>query len=958
MCKTQVGQIRTVESWWPKNRWLPDITACDADVIAVQELSREQVGWQSFETKEFHWVAHRAPEQWRATGIAISLDRFDCIPHKVATSRGIWVVARLREVGRVLLGSLHCHTGVTNNVYQSATREFFHQCPRRFRHLPTFCGIDANEVPSWKMSEEEGRGEYASGSTNLNDLLQAASMLGMQPVPPRWPLRTAPTHFPRDEARNGRHIDMMFVKQMHLVPFDVEADRRHCIGSDHALLITDLITATSPTKMRWYNDSRPRWVHRDLPSDYLLLEESDLRDIAQRYSKPRRSAAYHDDEEVHAAIRQARQDKCVRSWKRVHRLRKACRSKWKADRLAGILAGNWEQYRSLQNDKKRVRGWWGDMLKDKTASQLTSEVSAHLQKKMVDSALSDWDVALSRIVGQVQTEDAFVPFSKIDVRSELQSMRCRSAIGPDGVSVHLLRELIDHHTLGDQLLGLINHIVERNEMPSTWSKSFLALLAKIPLPQTAADLRPICVSSAFNKLVSRLVCSRTLPIMRRSSRISCCGKGRQAADLIGAASRIRDVCREWKHPLLVAKLDVAGAFDRLDRRKVAHFLLGRLSGCNRSHELRYLLRQLQTHQLTGAVPGGHQIDVFTNVGIKQGAPESAEVFGLVADAMLSEVCSYDAWRAMGEPLEGLDITLLMYQDDIFLFETDLGRLCRRIRVVDRCLRQAGLALATNKTKIVANEHYRGPRAASVGDDYFSVAAQGESIKVLGIPFDFSNDVSQQARELISRTRSAAATHRDILQGRGSWANKTKILRTLVEAQFSWTAGAIHWSASDLHELNTLQLQTCRTAFSLRRHAGENWIDWNCRTLRFVRAWLNNTNVPRWSTRVLVLQHTLHGHWARHVESGPGHAFPSAPMRTLLWRNLYWWRAEQALSSSTGMRHPGRFYATNPERQLAQTHGTLWHVLAQDRAKWSSERNAYLEQWDVRWCQGRQLALRF
>ena len=43
--------------------------------------------------------------------------------------------------------------------------------------------------------------------------------------------------------------------------------------------------------------------------------------------------------------------------------------------------------------------------------------------------------------------------------------------------------------------------------------------------------------------------------------MSSCGKGRQAADIIGTMSRIRDVVREWRFPALVCKLDVAGAFE-------------------------------------------------------------------------------------------------------------------------------------------------------------------------------------------------------------------------------------------------------------------------------------------------------------------------------------------------------------------------------------------------------------
>ena len=70
---------------------------------------------------------------------------------------------------------------------------------------------------------------------------------------------------------------------------------------------------------------------------------------------------------------------------------------------------------------------------------------------------------------------------------------------------------------------------------------FLALLAKCTTPSEPKDLRPICMSSSFSKLVNRVIIGRLFPALRRGSKISACGKGRQSADLIGSLSRVRDV---------------------------------------------------------------------------------------------------------------------------------------------------------------------------------------------------------------------------------------------------------------------------------------------------------------------------------------------------------------------------------------------------------------------------------
>ena len=896
-----------------------DSVAKDLDLILVQELAREEHGWNSFETDNFQWISHRACDQWRGVAVAISLDRFDSIVHKIATKRGIWVVARVRGLGRVVFGALHCHTGVTNQLYQSAVLEFVKACPKKYRHLPLVCGADANEVPPWN-TDEHGHVFAGSGSSNLNLLVDEMMGLGASPCGPRPADQLKPTHFPRDATRAGRHIDMIFSRHISASQVCIDGDRRLMIGSDHGLVHGELFCVGGAGRQIWGNDSRPRWVVDSLPDDFLIVEEEDIQKLARHYTKPRFSRAYRDSDEIKEATHAAKLDMQASSWKRVHRLRRTARKKWHSDRRTAIINGDWGEYRALQKEKQRCRGWWGSLLADKSAADLTKEVTDHLSSKMVSEEGATWDEELGRIIKGVKSDAVFVPFTIEEVRTELQHMRCRSAVGPDGISVHLMREIASHDNLQHGFLDLINHIVRTQEHPAVWEKSFLALLAKCKAPAAASDLRPICVSSSFQKLISKLVCSRCLPLVRRGSRISCCGKNRQTADFIGSISRIRDVCKEWCQPLIVCKLDVAGAFDKLDRRKVSSLLLDRLQHKGRPQELKFLLAQLGTHSLIGNVPGGKSIALRPNTGIKQGAPESAELFGLVVDSLLSTLVSHKRWGDFGWPIAQLELDLLFYQDDIFLVETDLARLARRIKAVDRCLGLAGLQLATDKTKIVSNEHYKGCRRVKIAGDEFKIADRGESIKVLGVPFSFDHDASRQAKELIGRTREAFYAHLDILIAPGPWGHKIKLIRTLVESQYSWIAGAVHWGSADLHALNVLQIHACRRAFGLRRIAGEKWHEWNARTSRFIRAWLYHQEVPRWSARVLTLQHTLHGHWARHVECIGDRNVPGPAFRCLMWRSTRWWRAQQQLSPTVAMRHPRRFYASNPERQLAQTHG--------------------------------------
>ncbi|CAE7792183.1 unnamed protein product [Symbiodinium sp. CCMP2592] len=429
-----------------------------------------------------------------------------------------------------------------------------------------------------------------------------------------------------------------------------------------------------------YNNPNFLQMHGETTTEMHRQYLEQLRGI--EISRPRKSDAYQDCEEVKLAIAHARTVRTKEAWKRVRRVRRAHRKTWHARRLTQILNGDWDQYRMLQREKTRRRGWWGKMLVDKSSEKLAAETREHLVTKLFNPFQNDWDDLINSQIDAVTETTCFVPFTLLDLRTELHEMRLNSAIGPDGVSVHLLRCLVDDPVLGEDLLGLVNHIVETLELPEKWQVSFLALLAKKDVPETPKDLRPICVSSAFHKLVSRLVCARTMPMLRTGSRISGCGKGRQSADVIGTISRVRDVIHEWRVPALLCKLDISGAFDRIDRLRICEFLRDRLGHRDVPHELKYLLAQLRTYTLAGEAPGGQQIVLDANIGIKQGAPESTELFGMIMDCMLSELTDCQGWKKFGAALPGLDVQLVFYQDDIFLLEGDFVRLCKKINVIE------------------------------------------------------------------------------------------------------------------------------------------------------------------------------------------------------------------------------------------------------------------------------------
>ena len=501
-----------------------DMVLADAEFVFLQEVARATEGFDFEDGENFHWVLHRHSAHYRGVAVGISQDLLDCVIQKVGTSRGLWVLARVRGVGRVVLGSIHCHTGATQATYLRAAREFFAAMPVKWRNYPCMVGSDLNEQLRWSVEGDNGHLIHAS--LNLTEFTHSASEVGLKIQCPVESQLLTPTHFPRDASRTGRQIDAVWVRQLSLSQGDIRPDLRHCVGSDHAPIYYHFWIRRKSLGS-WNNDSRARFLTGPLPDGEVLVDAQDIEEMARKYTRPLGKKSFVDPAEVKNAFNTARASMLPTDWKVAHKLRKMARKEWAEHRLQKIVEGDWGEFRSYKNGLHRRKGWWGKMLATRSSKALTEEVSAHLQEKMVDAQLVEWDEILRGQIDGIVVPSAaeWRHVSLEEVHEQLQGMKAAAAVGPDMVGVDLLRQLARHDDYGHQLLGVINHVVYRNERPEKLDLSFLALLAKKAVPAAPRDLRPICISSALGKLVNRVLAARVLPFLRGARTVLPVAKG-------------------------------------------------------------------------------------------------------------------------------------------------------------------------------------------------------------------------------------------------------------------------------------------------------------------------------------------------------------------------------------------------------------------------------------------------
>ncbi|OLQ08069.1 putative 149 kDa protein [Symbiodinium microadriaticum] len=758
-------------------------------------------------------MSHQSDVQWRGVAIGVSQDIFDCTTDRTSCSHGAAWVVRLRSSRSLVVGSIHLPTGVPVAQYYAAAMA----CKKMLRgwheDLPCVLGVDSNVELLWNRAEaRDAEGEIGfRASGKVDKFLEMASGCRLRPVAPRMEERWVPTHYPRDISREGRHIDCMLVRGIGCGEVQVDAEIRHTINTDHAMLRCT-VEVQRTHGGRW-KDGRPRWV---VDADKLFSPDSwdDVKRMAQTCTAPRRAGKFVDDMETKELI---------------------------AEVVEALQGG-------IHFGRQLARLPFG------------VDVQKHLEGKIFDPN-TDWDGQLRKLVDAIPCpENDFVPITSDEVARALTGMRASSSLGPDKIGVDLLRCL--HARCPHELACLFSDVLRTGCLPADWGASLLALLPKTQWPRSVAELRPIAMSSAAFKTLSRVVMERSFDQLRFGCPWSSSGRNRGCADMHGAMSRLRDMVREWRLGVVVVKLDIRGAFDCVHREEVANFLIERIQA---PYELRFLLQVLGENVLEGCAPGGAPVRVRSNRGIRQGSPESAEIFGLIISDVICRLKCSGSWRKPGPPLDDMPADVGCYQDDIFLWGECPRRLAHNVDLIAQELKKLGLSLATEKTGVVASKYYRGRRTIHVAGQDVAFSEPGSSLRILGLDFDFDAPAHQQAKELMSRVWTAFHAKKVILCGVGSRKEKAAMVCKLIEGCWSRCAGALHWEKDDLASMNSMQLRILRLCFGCRRGHDEDWVSYNSRSLREIRLWLHSSGGERWSTKILRLQFQLLGHWVRRWE---------------------------------------------------------------------------------------------
>ena len=456
------------------------------------------------------------------------------------------------------------------------------------------------------------------------------------------------------------------------------------------------------------------------------------------------------------------------------------------------------------------------------------------------------------------------------------------------------------------------------------------------------------------KLLAQLLLGRGGTQLQQGGRLQWSRTGRQGVELLAILRRVVRMAKDWGVPTWMVKLDIQKAFDSVSQVSMAQLIARKVGGmsenpggCTRPHvglpwEARLWTSLLQARSLHIAT-GDHITYVEQTNGVRQGSPDSPVVFGALTAEALDKAVSQTA-HMLGEargpppPEQGG-----AYMDDTYLWSHDKTHLQATLTALEAQLASHGFVINPKKTAIIHSEDTDGG-TLTIGGASVACLPYGSTITVLGSPLTFGEAVPNLVAEMQRRGRTAFRQHKDILCARTDIRGRLTAYSALVRNAALW--GGETWPVHDtlLKQANHMQMDHLRQMLHINRKPGENWADWNKRSLRQARVQLHKQRATRWSSFILERIWTFWGHLVRGGDE----------VRSMIaWKDLRWWREQQSMGNR-GVKHKHRFNSNlDVERALSKTGGGRWMHNALNREYWRHLTQTFVEQHDVPWATGRQ-----
>ena len=279
----------------------------------------------------------------------------------------------------------------------------------------------------------------------------------------------------------------------------------------------------------------------------------------------------------------------------------------------------------------------------------------------------------------------------------IKKMKVNKSCGPDNILNEMLKA--GGNKLRGCILKLFNKIINTEISPEEWATAFIVPLHKGGSEIETSNYRGISITNSMGKLFASILCNRLNQLIHEKQLISKNQigfmKNKRTSDHLFVLKALIEEHKTRRKPIYACFVDLKKAYDTVWREGLFFKLLYEYK--INPKFVRILISLYQN--LHGCVKiNGEISDKFKiSIGLRQGCNLSPMLFNLYIDDLNRLLI-----RANNDPvtLNGINITSLMYADDMMLLSSSESGLQKSLNVLSAYCEKWQLVVNTNKTKIM------------------------------------------------------------------------------------------------------------------------------------------------------------------------------------------------------------------------------------------------------------------
>jgi hypothetical protein len=257
--------------------------------------------------------------------------------------------------------------------------------------------------------------------------------------------------------------------------------------------------------------------------------------------------------------------------------------------------------------------------------QIKAAADSHFKKLYSDGPQATEEESadfLSNIPHLLSPEDNVVLTREVteeEIIKVIWSMGSDKAPGPDGFSIHFYK--VCWNIIKRDLQKMIKGFMRKAKIGGGINSTYLALIPKESNPETFARFRPISLCNASYKILAKLLANRIKPLLKKliSSPQGGFVEGRNILDNVIQVQEIIHSSKRRKEKGMLIKLDMANAFDRVNRS----FLIKSLHAFGFTPHFVHLITACIENPWIAPLVNGRPSNFFqARRGIRQGCPLS------------------------------------------------------------------------------------------------------------------------------------------------------------------------------------------------------------------------------------------------------------------------------------------------------------------------------------------------